>query len=84
MEFCSDCKSLMVPKVMGTKKVLICRGCGKKKKKLKVGEYKISEAPLNRHGDVPIIEEDNKKDLEEERRYMGDLYGFGGDSDFED
>jgi DNA-directed RNA polymerase subunit M/transcription elongation factor TFIIS len=74
----------MVPKNQGSKKVLVCRGCGREKKKINVGEYKIRETSRNKHGDVVIVEEEIKKDAEEQRRYMDDLYGYGGDSDFED
>ncbi len=80
MEFCKECKSLMVPKQTGDKKVLVCRGCGREKKKVKVGEYKITEASSNKTGDVLVLEEDYKDNVEEQRRYMEDLYG---DSDGE-
>ncbi len=85
MEFCSDCKSIMVPKNVGAKTVLVCRGCGREKKKVKAGEYKIVGPSRNKKGDVVVIEEESKVDLEEQRRYMDDLYGYGSDgSDFED
>ncbi len=83
MEFCSECKSLMVPKQVRERTVLVCRGCGREKKKVKVGEYKITEAARNRRGDVPVIEEDMREDMEEQRRYMEDLYRYDG-SDFEE
>lgn len=84
MEFCSECKSLMVPKEVGTRKILVCRSCGHEKKKLKVGEYKITESGGNKQRDVIVIEEESKMDLEERRRYLDDLYGVGGDGDFEE
>jgi DNA-directed RNA polymerase subunit M/transcription elongation factor TFIIS len=74
----------MVPKNVGSKKILVCRGCGREKKKVKVGEYKITEASRNKHGEVVVVEEELKSDIEEQRRYMDDLYGFGGDTDFEE
>ncbi len=84
MEFCSECKSLMVPKNTGSRTILVCRGCGREKKKVKVGEYKIQETSNRKRGDVVIIEDESKLDLEEQRRYMDDLYGFGSDGDFEE
>ena len=85
MEFCSECKGLMVPKHVKKKIVLVCRVCGREKKKVKVGEYKITEPSRNKRGNVVIIEEESKKDAEEQRRYIDDLYGYGGDSgDFEE
>ncbi|RMF89277.1 MAG: hypothetical protein D6733_06625 [Methanobacteriota archaeon] len=84
MEFCSQCKSLMVPKNVGSRTVLVCRGCGHEKKKVKVGEYKITEESRNKKPDVMVVEEEMKKDIEEQRRYMEDLYGVGGDGDFEE
>jgi DNA-directed RNA polymerase subunit M/transcription elongation factor TFIIS len=74
----------MVPKNNGSKPVLICRGCGKEKKKVKIGEYTITEAPKNKHADVFFVEEESKANTDENRKYMYDLYGYGGDSDFED
>jgi DNA-directed RNA polymerase subunit M/transcription elongation factor TFIIS len=74
----------MVPKNIGTKTILVCRGCGREKKTVKVGEYKITEPSRNKRGEVIVVEEESKRDLEEQRRYMDDLYGIGGDSDFED
>ncbi|MFV2041475.1 MAG: hypothetical protein ACC644_05730 [Candidatus Hydrothermarchaeales archaeon] len=84
MEFCAECKSLMVPKEVGTRKILVCRSCGHEKKKLKVGEYKITESGGNKQRDVVVIEEESKTDLEERRRYLDDLYGVGEDGDFEE
>lgn len=84
MEFCPECKSLMVPKNVGEKTILVCRMCGREKKKIKVREYKITEAQRNRRGDVLVVDEDQKRDIEEQRRYMEDLYGYGSDSDFEE
>ncbi|GBE56652.1 hypothetical protein BMS3Bbin16_00861 [archaeon BMS3Bbin16] len=74
----------MVPKEVGTRKILVCRSCGHEKKKLKVGEYKITESGGNKQRDVIVIEEESKMDLEERRRYLDDLYGVGGDGDFEE
>lgn len=84
MEFCSECKSLMVPKEVGSKKILVCRGCGHEKKRVKVGEYTITEQARNKREEIVVIEEETKRDFEEQRRYNDDLYGLGGDSDFED
>jgi DNA-directed RNA polymerase subunit M/transcription elongation factor TFIIS len=74
----------MVPKEVGSRKILVCRSCGHEKKKLKVGEYKITESGGNKQRDVVVIEEESKTDLEERRRYLDDLYGPGGDGDFEE
>jgi len=74
----------MVPKNVGSKTILVCRSCGREKKKVRVGDYKIKESSQGRRGDVVVIEEDRKRDVEEERRYMEDLYGMGGEGDFEE
>jgi DNA-directed RNA polymerase subunit M/transcription elongation factor TFIIS len=74
----------MVPKEMGSRKILVCRSCGHEKKKLKVGEYKITESGSNKQRDIVVIEEESKTDVEERRRYLDDLYGVGGDGDFEE
>ncbi len=84
MEFCSECKSLMVPKEVGSRKILVCRSCGHEKKKVKVGEYKITEAARSKQREVVVIDEESKLDVEEWRRYLDDLYGVGSESDFED
>jgi len=85
LEFCAECKSLMVPKEMGARKILVCRSCGHEKKKLKVGEYTITKPGGNKQRDVVVIEEESKTDAEERRRYLDDLYGgVGGDGDFEE
>jgi DNA-directed RNA polymerase subunit M/transcription elongation factor TFIIS len=74
----------MVPKNVGSKTILVCRGCGHEKKKVSVREYKITEESKNRRGDVPVVEEETKTDVEDQRRYMEDLYGFGSESDSDD
>lgn len=74
----------MVPKEVDSKKILVCRSCGHEKKKVKVGEYKITESGGNKTRDIVVIEEEAKTDVEERRRYLDDLYGVGGESDFEE
>jgi DNA-directed RNA polymerase subunit M/transcription elongation factor TFIIS len=74
----------MVPKEVGSRKILVCRSCGHEKKKVKVGEYKIKEAARSKQREVVVIEQESKLDVEERRRYLDDLYGVGSESDFED
>jgi DNA-directed RNA polymerase subunit M/transcription elongation factor TFIIS len=69
---------------VGSRKILVCRSCGHEKKKLKVGEYKITESGSNKQRDIVVIEEESKTDAAEWRRYLDDLYGVGSESDFED
>lgn len=42
MEFCDKCGSVLVPQKKGTKIVLVCRKCGKKKNVKKKSDVKIS------------------------------------------
>jgi DNA-directed RNA polymerase subunit M/transcription elongation factor TFIIS len=75
----------MVPKEVGTRKILVCRSCGHEKKEVRVEEYTITLTGGNKQRDVVVIEEESKMDVEERRRYLDDLYhGIGGDSDFEE
>ena len=49
MEFCAKCGGLMIPKKSGSRVVLICRRCGKKKSsKEKKFKIKISTEKLNK------------------------------------
>ncbi len=75
MKFCPTCKSVMLPQADGKKTVLICRNCGKVIKKFVSKEYKIAEKVKHKHGDILVVEEEEKKGLDEERKYIVDLYG---------
>lgn len=75
MKFCPSCKSVMLPQTDGKKTVLTCRNCGKVIKKFEIKEYKIAEKVEHKHGDILVVEEEKKKGVEEERKYIVDLYG---------
>lgn len=75
MEFCSSCKSLMVPKNSKSGTVLVCSKCGHKVKKFKVGKYRIKESVNRDRKDILVIEERKRKTTEEQRKYLTDLYG---------
>lgn len=75
LEFCPSCKSFMVPKGKGSKTVLVCSRCGKKVTKFSAAKYKITESGERKRGEISVIEEDAKKDTEEQRKYLIDLYG---------
>lgn len=83
MEFCSECKNLMVPKEVDSKKILVCRGCGREKKGYVKRDYKLIEEGAHKEAEVPVIEEEAKNNAEEKRKYNDDLYGYGEGSDFE-
>lgn len=65
----------MVPKGKGSKIFLVCSRCGKKVTKFSASKYKITESGEHKRGEVSVIEEDKKKDIEEQRKYLIDLYG---------
>ncbi len=75
MKFCPGCKSVMLPQTEGKKTVLTCRSCGKVVKKFALKEYKIAEKVEHKSADILVVEDDNKKGLDEERKYNMDLYG---------
>jgi DNA-directed RNA polymerase subunit M/transcription elongation factor TFIIS len=65
----------MVPKNSGNKTVLVCRRCGYEVAKFKAYKYKIVENIRHKHGDILVVEGKSKRDIEEQRRYIVDLYG---------
>ncbi len=75
MKFCPSCKSVMLPQTEGKKTVLICRSCGKVIKKFQSKEYKIAEKVEHKQGDILVVEEEEKKGADEERKYIVDLIG---------
>ena len=75
MYFCPSCKSIMIPKIVDDKRVLVCRSCGHKVRKFRVGEYKLTEVNKHTGRDIIIVEEEIKRTPEEDRKYQDDLYG---------
>lgn len=75
MEFCSSCKSLLVPQNSENRKVLVCRLCGHEVKDFKAGKYRIKEDVNRDRRDILIIEEGKRKTTTEQRKYLTDLYG---------
>lgn len=75
LEFCSSCKSLMVPQNSENRKVLVCSLCGHRVEKFNVGKYRIKEDVNRGRKDILIIEEGKRKTTEEQRKYLTDLYG---------
>lgn len=75
MEFCSSCRSIMIPKSAGSKTILVCRGCGRKLKNFSVDKYRITESNRRKVEDILVVEGGRKKSTEEERKYLIDLYG---------
>lgn len=75
MKFCPSCKSVMLPRLEKKKTILVCRNCGKVIKKFETKEYKIAEKVAHKHGDILVVEDDKKREAEEERKYIVDLYG---------
>ncbi len=75
LEFCSSCKSLMVPKNSKDGMVLVCPTCGHKIKKFKATKYKIKEDANQDKKDILVIEEGKRKTTTEQRKYLTDLYG---------
>lgn len=65
----------MVPKIVDDKHVLVCRSCGHKVRKFRAEEYKLTEVNKHKGRDILIVEEEMKSTLEEDRRYLEDLYG---------
>jgi len=77
LEFCPECKSFMVPKKVGEKAVLTCRGCGKEVSSFKPSAYRITTTAQRTRRDIPIIEGQKRGEREEDHRYLTDLYGGG-------
>lgn len=75
MEFCSSCKSLMVPKKDKGGTILVCSSCGHKIKNFKIGKYRIKERVSQKRKDILVIEEEKRKTTAEQRKYINDLYG---------
>lgn len=78
MQFCSSCKSLMIPKNSKKGIILVCRSCGHEIKKFTANKYKIKEAVTKDRTDIAIIEEEKRKTTKDDRKYITDLYGTEG------
>ncbi len=62
MEFCSKCGGLMIPKKSGSRVVLICRRCGKKKTS-KEKKFKISAHAGVKKGKIIVVGKKAKIDV---------------------
>lgn len=82
MEFCPTCKNMLLPRNKGNKTILVCRICGHEVKKFREKEYTITEDSQRARKEIAIVEESEKKDVEDQRGYMEDLYGT--DVEFEE
>lgn len=65
----------MVPKSKGNKTFLVCSRCGEKVTKFNPAKYKITESGEHKRGEIPVVEGGRKKNVEEQRKYIIDLYG---------
>jgi DNA-directed RNA polymerase subunit M len=62
MEFCSKCGGLMIPKKSGSKVVLICRRCGRKKTS-KEKKFKIKVSTEKSKGKIIVLDKKSKIDV---------------------
>ena len=79
MEFCSKCKSFMIPKREEDQMILVCTGCDHKVKKFKKNKYKIVQSNKKIEADIIVMEGGSERDAAAEKRYNNDLYGNGID-----
>jgi len=56
MEFCDKCGSVLEPQKKGTKIILVCRKCGKKKSTIKKGDYKMSISTGKKPEKIIVVE----------------------------
>ena len=70
MEFCPKCGGMLFPEKVGTRKKLVCRGCGYKGRIKHPASYKISEKGKE-PTEIPVMVEKKKKKKPEpvEREY---------------
>jgi DNA-directed RNA polymerase subunit M len=62
MEFCSKCGGLMIPKKSGSKVVLICRKCGKRKTS-KSKKFKIKVSTEKSKSKIIVLDKKSKIDV---------------------
>ena len=62
MEFCDKCGGLMIPKKSGSRVVLICRRCGRKKTS-KEKKFKIKVSTTRSKGKIIVLDKKSKIDV---------------------